>query len=343
MHQSNARVVVITGASAGIGRAAAVAFARTGARVALLARGLEGLKGAAQEVENAGGKALVIPTDVADPHQVEAAAEQVEQQLGPIAVWVNNAMVTVFSKVTEMGAEEYQRVMAVSYLGTVYGTQAALKRMRVRNCGCIIQVGSALAYRGIPLQSAYCGAKFAARGFTDSLRAELLHDKSGIHITTVHLAAFNTPQFDWARHHITGQPQPLPPIFQPEVAAGAIVWSTRHKRRELYVGFPAVKIVLGNKFLPRLVDHMASRQAIDGQMDTDVTRASARDNLFDPIPEDRGSHGRFNDQAKTRSWQLLLSQNRAPVSVALLLAIAAVTVTVVRTLCQPNTEKRPYD
>src|SRR5690554_5691083 len=250
MHHSHAKVVVITGASAGVGRATAVAFARTGAHVALLARGLEGLNGAAREVENAGGKALIVPTDVADPRQVEAAAEQIEKQLGPIAVWVNNAMVTVFSKVTDMSAEEYQRVMAVSYLGTVYGTQAALNRMRKRNSGCIIQVGSALAYRGIPLQSAYCGAKFAARGFTDSLRAELLHDKSAIHLTMVHLAAFNTPQFDWARHRLAGQPQPLPPIFQPEVAAGAIVWSTRHKRRELYVGFPAVKIVLGNKFVP---------------------------------------------------------------------------------------------
>src|SRR5690554_2677671 len=163
--------------------------------------------------------------------------------------------------------------------------------MRKRNSGCIIQVGSALAYRGIPLQSAYCGAKFAARGFTDSLRAELLHEKSAIHITTVHLAAFNTPQFDWARHRMEGKPQPLPPIFQPEVAAGAIVWSTRHKRRELYVGFPAVKIVLGNKFMPRLVYHMASREAIEGQMDTNGTSPSVQDNLFDPIPEDRGTHG----------------------------------------------------
>ena len=342
MNQSHPKVVVITGASAGVGRATAVAFARAGAHVALLARGIEGLTGAAKEVENAGGKALVIPTDVADPSQVDAAAEQVEQQLGPIAVWVNNAMVTVFSKVTDMSAEEYQRVMSVSYLGTVYGTQAALKRMRVRDSGCIIQVGSALAYRGIPLQSAYCGAKFAARGFTDSLRAELLHEKSAIHLTTVHLAAFNTPQFDWARNRIKGQPQPLPPIFQPEVAAGAIVWSTRHKRRELYVGFPAAKIVLGNKFVPRLVDHMASRQAIDGQMDTSVTNGSARDNLFEPVPEDRGSHGRFNDQAKTRSWQLLLSQHRAPVSLALV-AAATVTAAVVRTLSRPGASKRPYD
>lgn len=342
MHDSNTKVVVITGASAGVGRATAVAFARTGARVALLARGIEGLRGAAQEVENAGGKALIIPTDVANPRQVDAAAEQIEQQLGPIDVWINNAMVTVFSKVTDMSAEEYQRVMAVSYLGTVYGTQAALKRMRLRNSGCIIQVGSALAYRGIPLQSAYCGAKFAARGFTDSLRAELLHDKSAIHLTMVHLAAFNTPQFDWARHRLAGQPQPLPPIFQPEVAAGAIVWSTRHKRRELYVGFPAVKIVLGNKFMPRVVDHMASRQAIDGQTDTNRTSTSVRDNLFEPIPEDRGARGRFNDRAKNRSWQLLLSQNRGPVSLVLL-AAAAATVTVVRSLCHSGAAKRLND
>ena len=340
MQHSNTNVVVVAGASAGVGRATAVAFARTGACVALLARGLEGLNGAARDVENAGGKALIIPTDVADPRQVDAAAEQVEQQLGPISVWVNNAMVTVFSKVTDMTAEEYQRVMAVSYLGTVYGTQAALKHMRLRNRGCIIEVGSALAYRGIPLQSAYCGAKFAARGFTDSLRAELLHEQSAIHITTVHLAAFNTPQFDWARHRLKGQPQPLPPVFQPEVAAGAIVWSTRHKRRELYVGFPTVKIVLGNKFLPRLVDHMASKQAIEGQMDTDAGAAPARDNLYSPVPEDKGIHGRFNQQAKTHSWQLLLSQKRAPISLALL-AITVVTAAVACTLGRAN--KHPND
>jgi NAD(P)-dependent dehydrogenase (short-subunit alcohol dehydrogenase family) len=321
MNQANPKVVVVTGASAGVGRATALAFARSGASVALLARGAEGLNAAAKEIEQTGAKALAIPTDVANARQVDDAAERVEKELGPIDVWVNNAMLTVFSRVVDMKPEEYQRVTEVSYLGTVYGTQAALKRMIPRNAGTIIQVGSALAYRGIPLQSAYCGAKFAARGFTDSLRAELIYDKRKIHITTVHLAAFNTPQFEWARHRIGAQPQPLPPIFQPEVAAGAIVWSAQHKRRELYVGFPAVKIILGNKLFPGLIDYMASKQAIDGQKDDQVKEPSTRDNLFDPVPEDMGTRGRFNDQAKERSWQLMLSQNRLPVALVTLVIL----------------------
>ncbi|MDQ2075372.1 SDR family oxidoreductase [Marinimicrobium sp. ABcell2] len=326
MTQKSPKVVVVTGASAGVGRATALAFARSGASVALLARGTEGLNGAVKEIEQAGGTALALPTDVANAQQVEDSAAQVEKVLGPIDVWVNNAMVTVFSKVVDMAPEEYQRVTEISYLGVVYGTQAALKRMRPRNAGTIIQVGSALAYRGIPLQSAYCGAKFAARGFTDSLRAELIYENSKIHLTTVHLAAFNTPQFEWARHRIGGQPQPLPPIFQPEVAAGAVVWSANHNRRELYVGFPALKIILGNKIVPGLIDYMASKQAIDGQMDKQVKTPSTRDNLFEPVPKDMGTHGRFDDQAKDRSWQLLLSQNRLPLALVTLMAGLAAMV-----------------
>lgn len=325
MTKEAAKVVVITGASAGVGRAAAVAFAQTGATVALLARSPDGLEGAVRDVERAGGKALAVPTDVADSEQVEGAAAHVEKTLGPIDVWVNNAMVTVFSKVMDMTDAEYQRVTEVSYLGAVRGTRAALKYMTPRNRGTIIQVGSALAYRGIPMQSAYCGAKFALRGFTDALRAELLYDKSNIHITMIHLAAFNTPQFQWARHRLKGQPQPLPPIFQPEVAAGAIVWSAEHKRRELYVGFPALKIILGNKLVPGLVDHMASLQAIDGQVDSNASSDIKHDNLFTWVPGDFGIHGRFDQQAKDHSWQLFLSYYRAPL-IGLCVAIILLAV-----------------
>jgi NAD(P)-dependent dehydrogenase (short-subunit alcohol dehydrogenase family) len=305
------KVVVITGGSAGVGRATALAFVRQGATVALLARGIEGLQGAARDIEMMGGKALIIQADVADAAQVEAAASRVEEELGPIDVWVNNAMVTVFSTAAYMTAEEYKRVTEVSYLGTVYGTLAALKRMRLRNRGSIIQVGSALSYRGIPIQSAYCAAKFAARGFTDSVRVELMYEKSAIQLTTVHLSAFNTPQFEWARHRINAKPKPLPPIFQPELAADVIVWCASHKRREVYVGFPALKTILGNKLFPRLADRMARDQAISGQKDESVPAENSRDgNLFDPVPGDFGAHGRFDDQAKSHSLQLFITLHR---------------------------------
>lgn len=228
-------VVVVTGASAGVGRATARAFARRGASVALLARGSDGLEAARAEVVSLGGNALVIPTDVADPEQVEAAAAQVEESLGPIDVWVNNAMVSVFSPATETPAAEYKRVTEVTYLGYVYGTLAALKRMVPRDSGVIVQVGSALAYRGIPLQSAYCGAKHAIQGFTESVRCELLHDGSNVKITMVQLPALNTPQFGWVKSRLPRRPQPVLPIYQPEVAADAIVWASRHYRREWHV------------------------------------------------------------------------------------------------------------
>src|SRR5690554_2677420 len=242
------KIVVVTGASAGVGRATAVEFARQGATVALLARGKAGLEGARAEVEAAGGKAWVQTLDVADADAVDAAAERIEAELGPIDIWVNNAMVTVLSPISQMTAEEFRRVTEVTYLGTVHGTLAALRHMRPRNRGVIVQVGSALAYRAIPLQSAYCAAKFACRGFTDSLRVELQHDDSAVHVTSVHLAAFNTPQFDWARNRMPRRPQPVPPVFQPELAARAIVWASQQKRREVNVGFPAVKTIWGNKF-----------------------------------------------------------------------------------------------
>ena len=307
------QVIVITGASAGVGRATAIEFAKKGAAIALLARSEDGLAGAVRDVEAAGGTALAIAVDVADAAALEAAADEIEQRLGPIKVWVNSAMVTVFSAFHEMPAGEFQRVTEVTYLGTVNGTRAALARMRPRNAGCIIQVGSALAYRGIPLQSAYCGAKFAIRGFTDALRAELIYDKSAIHITMVQLAAFNTPQFDWAKHRLPAQPQPLPPVFQPEIAARAIVWSAAHRRRELWVGFSSWKTILATQLFPGLSDKFAAKQAVTGQMDTPAPSPDAErdDNLFTPLPGDYGAHGRFDDQAKNSSPALWVSTHRS--------------------------------
>lgn len=319
------KVAVVTGASAGVGRATALAFARDGAAVALLARSAERLDAAVNEITALGGTALALPVDVADPDQLAQAAAHIEEELGPIDVWVNNAMVTVLSRAVEMTADEYRRVTEVSYLGTVYGTLTALQYMRARNRGVIVQVGSALAYRGIPLQSAYCAAKFAVRGFTDSVRVELIYENSPIHLTMVQLAAFNTPQFQWARHRQSAQPQPLPPIFQPELAAKAVVWASKHRRRELYVGFPALKTIVGNKLFPGLADRMAARQGFTGQMDFSVpppAPANQRDdNLFTPVSGDYGSHGRFDERATDWSLQFWLSIHRGAVTGALLLIL----------------------
>ncbi len=324
------RCVVITGASAGIGRAAAIAFAKRGWRVALLARGLEGLHGACQEVEQAGGQAISIPTDVADHAQVEAAAARVEQEFGPIDVWVNNAMATVYCPFTRLSPEDFERATQVTYLGAVWGTMAALKRMQPRNRGTIIQVGSALAYRSIPLQSAYCGAKSALRGLTDSLRSELLHDKSKIHVTMVHLSAFNTPQFDWSKTCLGQQPQPVPPIFQPEIAAEAIVWSAEHRRRELWVGFPAVKAILATRIVPGLLDRLLARRGYDGQNSGRPLPPGRQDNLYTPVGGDFGAHGRFDDRAKTASWQSRLAmQRRAPLVMALAVLLLVVWLVLV--------------
>jgi short-subunit dehydrogenase len=301
--------VVITGASAGIGRSTAVEFAKRGARVALLARGAEGLEGARQDVERAGGEALVIPTDVADQDKVEAAAAQVENTWGGIDVWVNNAMVTVFSPFSEISATEFRRVTEVTYLGAVWGTQAALKRMIPANCGTIVQVGSALAYRSIPLQSAYCGAKSALRGFTDSLRSELIHERSRVRVTFLALAAFNTPQFQWARTAIPLEPRPVGAVFQPEVAARAIVRAALHPRRETYVGSPALKAVLGNMFIPGLLDRLLARKAWRGQFTGEPVAPRRVDNLYSPLPADFGAHGRFDNEARGTSLQYRLGAN----------------------------------
>jgi NAD(P)-dependent dehydrogenase (short-subunit alcohol dehydrogenase family) len=311
------QVVVITGASAGVGRATALAFAARGARVALLARGAKGLEGARAEVERAGGTALAISTDVADSPAVEAAAARVEAELGPIDIWVNNAMVSIFAPFKEVTSEEFRRVTEVTYLGQVHGTMAALKYMLPRNRGTIIQVGSALAYRSIPLQSAYCGAKAAIRGFTDSIRCELLHEKSDVHVTMVQMPALNTPQFGWTKSRMPRKAQPVPPIFQPEVAARAIVWASQHKRRELYVGWPTVKaILLGSKLAPAIGDLVLGRMGYEDQQTPEARDPDAPNNLFSPVPGDRGSHGTFDARATPRSPALWASLHRVPLLLA---------------------------
>ena len=302
-------VVVVTGASAGVGRATAVAFAREGARLGLLARGADGLEGAKADVEAAGGTAVAVPTDVADPAAVERAADEVERRLGPIDVWINNAMATIFSPFLEIDPDEYRRATDVVYLGYVWGTRAAIRRMVPRDHGVVVQVGSALAYRAIPLQSPYCGAKHAIQGFTESLRCELIHEHSNVHLTTVQLPALNTPQFDWGRNRMPRAAQPVPPIYQPEVAADAIVWAARQRRREVYVGGTTVLAVLGDKVAPGLGDVYLGRTGYRSQQAGEAAR-SGSDNLFEPVPGDRGAHGRFDDGALSRSLQFTVTKRR---------------------------------
>ena len=313
-------VVVVTGASAGIGRAVAIEFARRGAKVALLARSGEGLAGAAREVRAAGGEALTIPTDVSVAAQVEAAAAQVEASLGPIDIWINNAMVTMLARVADMAPEEYQRITDVTYHGTVHGTMAALKRMQPRNRGVILQVGSALAYRAIPLQSAYCGAKFAIRGFTDALRVELKSEKSAIHLTMVQLSAFNTPQFLWARNRMPRRAQPVPPVFQPEVAARGIYWAAHQRQRETWIGFPAYKAIIGNQLWPNYADRVLVKMGYRAQMTEEPNTGERADNLFQPTAGDFGVHGPFNATARTTSTTLTAIKH--PVLAASLCALA---------------------
>lgn len=303
--------MVVTGAAAGVGRATARAFGARGARVALLARGEEGLDAARHEIEEAGGRALVVPTDVSDPDQVEAAAERVEAELGPIDVWVNDAMSTIFARVWDVRPEEIRRATEVTYLGAVYGTMAALKRMRPRDRGTIVQVGSALAYRAIPLQSAYCGAKHALRGFTDSLRCELMNEKSNVWVTMVHLPGLNTPQFTWVRvRGLANAPRPVAPVYQPEVPAEAIVFAAGRRRREVWVGGSTVATIIGNKLVPKLADIFLARTNVKGQQTDEPVSPDRRDYLFEALPEDRGAHGPFDDEAKGSSIQLAATMRR---------------------------------
>ena len=320
------QVVVVTGASGGVGRAIAHAFAKRGADVALLARGKEGLDAAAREVEALGGRALVLPTDVADHEQVEAAAAAAEDHFGPIDVWVNDAMATVFAQFADTTAEEFARATQVTYLGAVYGTMAALRRMRPRDHGTVVQVGSALAYRAIPLQAAYCGAKFAIRGFTDSVRTELLHHKSKVWISMVQLPAVNTPQFSWCRTKMPDHPQPVAPIYQPEVPAAVVVYAAHHRRREIWVGGSTVEAIVANKLAPRLLDwYLAKTGFKSQQMQGRPVSPERPNNLFEPVPADAATHGIFDDRAKRRSIQVWATMHRAAMAGAIALGIGVAT------------------
>lgn len=313
---SRSEVVVVTGASAGVGRAVVRAFAKRGAKIGLIARGIDGLEAAAREVHDAGGEALVLPADVADASAIESAADEVEKQFGPVDVWVNNAMVSVFSRVLDMSADDFRRVTEVTYLGYVHGTLAALRRMKQRNRGVIIQVGSALAYRGIPLQSAYCAAKHAIQGFNDSLRSELINDGINVRITEVHLPAMDTPQFDWSKSRMPRKAQPVPPIYDPDIAAEAIYWAAHHKRRELYVGYPTALAIIGNKIAPWLGDWYLGKTGVESQMTDEPVDPDQPNNLYEPVPGDQGAHGRFGDQSLKHSWQVWANLHRHELTMA---------------------------
>ena len=322
----NSEVVVITGASGGIGRAAVREFAKRGARLALVARGEEGLHAAARDAEALGATAIAIPTDVADPQQVESAARRAEAELGPIDIWINVAFTNVFSEFWDVSPEEWRRLTDVTYLGYVWGTMAAIKRMRPRNRGTIVQVGSALCYRSIPLQSPYCGAKSAIRGFTDSLRCELIHNKSKIRLTMVQMPAVNTPQFTWNRVKSgLKHPQPLPPIFQPEIAGRAIYWAAHKKPREMWVASSTVLAILVQKFAPRIGDLWLALTGYNSQQTAEPVQPGRPDNLYDAADRTRdfGAHGEFDDKASPRSWETDLIMNRQWVLGGLALAGAA--------------------
>ncbi len=309
---SKNEVVVVTGASAGVGRAVVREFAKRGASIGLLARGRAGLEGARRDVGQLGGRALTIPTDVADPKQVFEAAKKVERKFGPIDVWVNVAMASVFSPIKEMTASDYKRVTDVTYLGYVYGTLAALEQMLPRDRGTIVQVGSALAYRSIPLQSAYCASKHAIVGFTDSLRCELIHDKSNVRVTCVHLPAMNTPQFGWVKSRLERKAQPVPPIYAPEVAARAIYWAAHHRRREVWVGGSTVEAITGQKIIPGLLDRYLGKTGYDSQQIDERENPDRRNNLYEPVDDTRdyGPHGTFGDRAQKSSAEVWFDMNR---------------------------------
>ncbi len=319
MEKNRAKVVVITGASAGVGRATARAFAKKGANIALLARDRNRLEAAGKEIKDLGGDALIIPTDVSDPNQIEAAAKAVEKEFGAIDIWINNAMVSVFSPVKEMTPDDYKRVTEVTYLGYVYGTLTALKYMLPKNSGIIVQVGSALAYRGIPLQSAYCAAKHAIKGFTESVRTELLHDRSHVKITMVQMPAMNTPQFNWVKSRLPRKAQPVPPIFQPEVAANAIVFASSHYRREWYVGAITTAAIIGNKIAPGIIDKYLAKNGYDSQQYNGPENQDRPNNLYETVLGDFKARGDFDKRATSFSINLWLDQHRNGIFLCLLL------------------------
>jgi short-subunit dehydrogenase len=320
------RIVVVTGASAGLGRCIVRKFAAQGADLALIARGREGLEAAKREVEEAGGKALIFPIDVADASGLEKATAEIEEKLGPIDVWVNNAMNSVFSPVKQMTADEYKRVTEVTYLGQVYGTLSVLKRMLPRDQGHIVFVGSALAYRGIPLQSAYCASKHAIEGFFDSLRTELMHDGSNVVVSMVQLPAMNTTQFKFVKSRLPFKPRPMGIIYQPEIAAEVIEYASRHNRREYYVGWSTVKAIIGNKIAPSFADWVLAKNGYEGQMTTEPEEVSRKNNLWEPLPGDHGAHGRFDKEAKTFSPFTWMSLHKTSIAASLLFLLGTIFI-----------------
>lgn len=322
---SKALVVVVTGSSAGLGRAIAHGFAKRGASIGLIARNPEALQAAKEECEMLGGRALILPVDVSDSVAVGEAASKVEQEFGPIDVWVNDAMVSVFSPVKEMEASDYKRVTDVLYLGFVHGTLAALKRMLPRDRGTIIQIGSALSYRSIPLQSAYCACKHAINGFTDSLRCELIHDKSNVKLTAVQMPAMNTTQFDWVKNRMPNNTQPVPPIYEPELAAEVVVAAglAKSPRREYWVGTPTVAAILGQKIIPGLLDRYLGKTGYKSQQIPDQPKdPTAPNNLYEYVPGKHSARGKFADRSTMTSMEvnILLHRNRFALGAAVLLA-----------------------
>jgi short-subunit dehydrogenase len=311
------KVVVITGANAGVGRTTAWEFAKEGAQLALLARGHEALEATKREVEDLGGKAIIYSLDVANPTEIENAADFIERELGPIDIWINNAMTSVFSPVKEMKPEEYKRVTEVTYLGQVYGTLAALKRMQPRDKGKIIFIGSTVAYRGIPLQSAYCGAKHAILGFYDSLRTELIHDKSKVKISLIELPSLNTSKFNWIKSRLPYKHKPLGTVFEPEVAARSIVFAAKNNRREMFVGFPTVRTIIGNRLAPGIADNILAKKGYEGQQTNEPEDPNRMDNLWEPVPGPHSAYGPFHDKAYSKSPQLWLSMNRGIIAASI--------------------------
>lgn len=326
IREGKPEVVVITGASAGLGRAIVRRFAEDGAHIGLVARNIDGLEGAKRDVENLGGRAIIIQGDIAEPETSERAAQMVEDEFGAIDVWINNAMVSVFSPVKEMQPDEYKRVTEVTYLGVVYGTLAALKRMLPRDKGVIVQVGSALAYRGIPLQSAYCASKHAIEGFMDSLRSELIHDKSNVRASAVQMPAMNTPQFSWVKSRLPNKPQPVPPIYQPEIGAEAVHFVAHNDRREMYVGYPTVEAIVGNKIVPSIGDWYLGSSGYEAQQTDEPVDADRQNNLYEPIAGDHGAHGSFDARSIDFSSQLWANKNRGKIALAGLGAAAGIAL-----------------